>query len=89
MNGIAYRLEPEDWVLLGYLLGIGVWYLFEKTSESSTTSTSTWTEQEVTLTEDHLQRIEQGEPVRVARWHGHDLVLDGALVVDAEGGADE
>lgn len=34
--------------------------------------------------EQALQRLENGGSIKVERWHGHDLVLRGDLVVDAE-----
>jgi hypothetical protein len=39
-------------------------------------------EQSVTLHEDALQRLENGETVTVQRWHGNDLQLAGRQVID-------
>lgn len=81
-NPLTRYLEPSDWVLIGYLIGLGLWYIFE-TSTAEETARS-WTEQNVTLSEDHLQRLENGDSVAVSRWHGHDLVLEGSIVVDQD-----
>jgi hypothetical protein len=89
-SGIVDRFEPADWVLVGYLLGLAVLW-FAKELESTPTEPSTsWTEESRTLDEDHLRRLEDGEPVRLRRWHGNDLVLEGALVVgDVEEDVDD
>jgi len=42
------------------------------------------TEQSVTLNEDALRRLEDGETVVVPRWHGRDLELLGAQVINVE-----
>jgi hypothetical protein len=80
-------LSAEDWVLIGYIAGILVWFFADTlTSSPPTTSDSsrTWTEQSVELSEDHLQRLEDGDSVKVHRWHGHDLVIGGGMVNDAD-----
>jgi len=40
------------------------------------------TEQDVTLAEDDLRRLEDGDSLAVHRWHGHELHLRGDVVVD-------
>jgi hypothetical protein len=47
------------------------------------------TEQSVTLNEDALRRLEDGQPVTVRRWHGRDLELSGTQVIDVEPVEDE
>ena len=47
------------------------------------------TEQSVTLNEDALRRLEDGETVVVRRWHGQDLELSGTQVIDVETIEDE
>jgi len=47
------------------------------------------TEQSVTLNEDALRRLEDGETVVVRRWHGQDLELSGTQVIDVEAIEDE
>jgi len=88
---VVDRLDPSDWLLIGYLLGLVVIYIAQEIESTPTdTATRTWTEQDVHLSEDHLQRLEDGETVRVSRWHGHDLVLNGAIVVgDVEEESDD
>lgn len=84
-NPLIRSLEPADWVLIGYLLGLVVWYLYDVGTDVEDTPRS-WSDQSVTLNEDHLQRLEDGDSVKVRRWHGHELVLDGGMVIDAEQG---
>jgi hypothetical protein len=43
----------------------------------------------VTLNEDALRRLEDGQPVTVRRWHGQDLELSGTRVIDVETVEDE
>ncbi len=73
----------SDWVFIGYIVGLIVWWVAETLSADPDDSPRTWTEQSVTLSEDHLQRLEDGDNVQISRWHGGDLVLDGAIVIDA------
>ena len=47
------------------------------------------TEQSVTFNEDALRRLEDGETIVVARWHGRDLELSGTQVIDVEPIEDE
>jgi len=84
MNRYALRLKAEDWVLIGYLAGILLWFVADTLTADEPDSGRSWTEQQVTLTEEHLQRIEDGETVSVRRWHGHELVIGGGMVIDAE-----
>jgi len=77
------RFSVSDWVFIGYVLGLLVWWVYEAVTDDPDTSRRAWTEQSVTLSEDHLQRLEDGDHVSVSRWHGGDLVLDGTIVVDA------
>lgn len=75
------RLDPQAWVLIGYAIGLLVWQL---TGDLGGAPERTWSEQQITLGEEHLERIENGESVAVRRWHGHELVLEGDLVIDAK-----
>lgn len=83
MNRLEIDLRPSDWILIGYLLGLGLWWFIEW-STAGHPEESSRREQRVDLSEDHLRRLEDGSTVSVRRWHGHDLVLDGSVVVDAE-----
>ena len=92
-------LEPEDWLLIGYLIGFGIWWLSEQLSSSATASTSQPARRdgvqrvggydEVHLGEQALERIERGETVEVERWHGGTVTLQGDLVVELEETEDE
>lgn len=86
-------LDAEDWLLLGYLFGIGVWWLGEQFSSSTPTATSTTQHvgghDHVQLSEQALERIERGESVEVERWHGGTVTLRGDLVVELEETEDE
>lgn len=87
-----YRLDlrPENWVLLGYIFGLLVWWLLDATLGSGQDTDADRHTQTAMLSEDHLTRLEGGESVVIRRWHGHDLVIDGSLVVDVtdEGGGE-
>jgi len=82
MNRYSLRLSATDWVLIGYVAGILLWFVADTITADAPDETRTWTEQSVTLSEDHLRRLEDGETVTVTRWHGNDLVLNGTVVVD-------
>lgn len=82
MKRALRRLDPSDWVLIGYLIGLLVIWIAETAGQDSTPTRRT--EQSVRLDEEHLERIEDGESVQVRRWHGHDLVLEGDLVIDVD-----
>lgn len=79
-NGLLDRLDPQDWVLIGYAAGLIVWWFVDDLGDAPDRS---WTEQQITLDEEHLDRIENGDSVAVRRWHGHELVLEGDVVIDA------
>lgn len=87
-------------MLIGYFIGLAVWWLAEELGTSSTTSTTARSARrdgvqrlgghdEVHLGEQALARIEQGESVEVERWHGGTVTLKGDLVVDLEETNDE
>ncbi len=63
-------------------LAIMLWWEFRERSSSDESV-------EPTDRERVLERLEQGETVRIPRWHGHELELSGELVVDAEALPDE
>jgi hypothetical protein len=78
------RLNTEDRLALGivviyalFCLGM-LWVKFRELTESEPAPDSTISRREA------LDRLEQGETMRVERWHGHDLELSGELIVDAE-----
>jgi hypothetical protein len=79
------RLSDSDLILLGYVAGVllvaALDYIF---SSTSSTSSNSWTDQSRVLDEAHLQRLEQGDPVRIQRWHGCDLVIEGEVVIDVD-----
>lgn len=81
MTRYSCELEPADWVLIGYLVGLAVWWLSDALRD---TDGRAWTEQSVQLDEDHLERMERGESIQIHRWHGHRLQLEGELAVDAD-----
>lgn len=81
MREVTRRLDASDWVLIGYLLGIMLMWAVDHLGGDEERPRSS--EQHVTLTEQHLRRIEDGETLKVHRWHGHELVLGGDMVIDA------
>ncbi|MFU1780710.1 hypothetical protein ACM16X_04950 [Haloarcula japonica] len=83
MNRYSLRLSATDWVLIGYVAGLVLWFIAETLTADAPEDSRTWNEQQVTLGERDLERLEDGDSVKVRRWHGHDLVIDGTIVVDA------
>lgn len=84
MTRYSLRLSAEDWVLIGYIAGLLVWFIADTLAPEDGDTTAARNEQEVTLTEDDLRRIEDGDTVKLRRWHGHELVLGGGMVIDAD-----
>lgn len=85
MRRYSLSLTATDWLLIGYIAGIVLWFVADAaTADPDASGTTAWTEQTVTLTEDHLRRLEDGDTVAVQRWHGHELLLGGGMVIDAE-----
>lgn len=80
-NPLTQYLDVEEFVLLGYLLGLAVYAVF---IDHDSPAPEPWDEQQIRLGEDHLRRLEDGETLRVERWHGHSVELSADLVVDAE-----
>ena len=78
-RGPLDRLGTDDWVIIGYVVGLAVYYLFLDGDEPEP-----WTEQDVRLGEEHLQRLEDGDTLELRRWHGQTLAIDGTVVVDVE-----
>lgn len=83
------HLSPEDWLLIGYIIGLVVWWISDALRDEDDGGARSWTEQQATLTEDHLARLESGERVSIPRWHGGELVLDGTMVITAGEVADD
>lgn len=83
MRTRSLHLSAEEWLLLGYLAGIIVWWVSDALRDRSGPERRSWTEQHATLSEDHLRRLEDGDRVAISRWHGGDLVLDGTMVLTA------
>jgi hypothetical protein len=81
MRYIVDDLDAAEWICIGYVLGLLVILTVDLFSESGP---GDWDEQTAILSEGHLRRLENGETVKVPRWHGHDLVLDASIVIDAE-----
>lgn len=75
-------LDLSDAMLIGYLLALAL-VAWATESMDSEPSTSPRTEQNVTLSEDALRRLENGDTYRLDRWHGHSVELRADLVVDA------
>ncbi|MCD2202751.1 hypothetical protein [Halobacterium sp. KA-6] len=65
-----------------FLTLMALWEAIQAVAPSSEPAPQT--EQSVTLGEDALRRLEDGEPVTIPRWHGGDLELTGAQVIDVE-----
>lgn len=53
-------------------------------SRADTTAPTNSQGQQPESRERALQRLENGGSIKLDRWHGHDLVLRGDLVVDTE-----
>ncbi|WP_353634609.1 hypothetical protein ABSL23_02320 [Halobacterium sp. NMX12-1] len=70
-----------------FLTLMAAWEVIQSVTSSSEPAPRT--EQSVTLGEDALRRLEDGEPVTVQRWHGGDLELTGAQVIDVQPVEDE
>jgi hypothetical protein len=90
---VTRSLNAEDWVLLGYLAGIAVWWVCERLTDRTSATTQPAQRDgvqnvggfdRVHLGEQALERIERGGDVTVDRWHGGTVRLEGDLVVDAE-----
>jgi hypothetical protein len=73
----------EEWMLVGYLIGIFAFAIVDALSPSSDVKEWSPTEDERTLTEDHFRRLEDGDRVTFRRWHGAELALEGEVVLDA------
>jgi len=86
----ARSLDPEEWMLLGYLFACLVWWLAESWPTATSQSARRDAVQQVggydrvELGEQALERIERGETVAVDRWHGGAIQLQGDVVIDAE-----
>jgi len=65
-----------------FLTLMAVWEVIQSVTSSSEPAPRT--EQSVTLNEDALRHLEDGEPMTVRRWHGRDLELSGTQVIDVE-----
>lgn len=92
MNTRTQKLSTEDWVLIGYLIGVVVMWLIERVAESSKPSTSGQTSnpgQRVRLDERALERLEEGKTMQIRRWHGGDIVLCDDTAETAVSEADE
>lgn len=85
---LPLSLGPQEWALLGYLGACVLWWAFGEFGTDGGDSRNQPASGGVRLREEHLQRLEQGRPVTFRRWHGHDLRLDGTLVVDVAGETD-
>ena len=87
---MSFDLQRSDRFALGifvtYFLFCVAYLWVEYRSASAPTSSSTETNRVGHSPHDEqvLDRLERGETVRVPRWHGHELELSAALVVDAD-----
>lgn len=93
-NTYIRRLDAEDWVLIGYLIGVGLMWLIERFNTASTSDNGgPHSGQQVRLDERALERLEDGDSMKIPRWHGGDLVLRGDMVVtvpsESEDGEDD
>ena len=88
------RFDTVDWVLIGYCIGVLVWWLSERIEQSTQPNPPVQRGQRVTLGEMDLSRLEDGDPLTLTRWHGGELVITGSEqipveVVDADDADDE
>ncbi|GAA0276911.1 hypothetical protein [Halobacterium noricense] len=79
IDGLA---DEVAYAVAVFLTLMAVWEVIQSVTSSSEPAPRT--EQSVTLGEDALRRLEDGEPVTIPRWHGGDLELTGAQVIDVE-----
>ncbi|WP_232703145.1 hypothetical protein [Halobacterium wangiae] len=77
-DGMADELAFAVALFLALLASVEVL----KSLTASSEPTREPTEQSVTLNEDVLRRLEDGETVVLSRWHGRDLELSGQQVID-------
>lgn len=86
------RLSVEEWLLIGYVLGVLVYWTFDMLTSTSGSGPGDREERvspsfdSVRLTEPALDRLEAGDSIAVDRWHGGELVLSGDVVLDVQGG---
>lgn len=93
LKRVTRSFTAEDWVLMGYLAGLLVWYVIERWIDRTSTTVQPARRDgtqriggfdRVELGEQALERIERGETVTVDRWHGGAVCLQGDVVVDVE-----
>ena len=77
-DGMADELA---WAVALFLTLMAAFEVLQSLTASSEPERSP-TEQSVTLNEDVLRRLEDGETVVISRWHGRDLELSGQQVID-------
>jgi hypothetical protein len=85
----TYRLGAEEWLLIGYCIGVIVLWVAQRLGSAGGRDASRSTGQEVRLDERSLERLEEGEQVRIRRWHGGNLVLDGSVIVSVPSETDD
>jgi len=71
-------MDTWELVYLGLVVGVALMEWVQPDDPAPTRST----EQTVTLGEDDLRRLEDGDSLAVHRWHGHELHVRGDVVVD-------
>lgn len=74
----GFRLDAWELAYLGFVVGVALMTWLDEDPEPGRP-----TEQTVSLREDALRRLEDGNTVEVQRWHGNALALHGSVVVDA------
>jgi hypothetical protein len=81
----GYRFRVEDVLAVGYVLGVAAMALLESDAPERGNGGAYRgrNAQSVTLHEDDLRRLEDGDTLRTPRWHGHELELSADLVVNA------
>ena len=84
----TYRMDAEDWLLIGYCIGVLLYWALDRMGLIATTEPQS-TGQTWRLDERALSRLEDGEQVTVPRWHGGELVLNGSDVIPVEAESEE
>lgn len=79
---LSLREKHSLRIVAAYVVFLAVCLYWER-QDHRDTSTST-SDRGLLDTEAALQRLEDGESIKVERWHGHDLLVRGDLVLDAD-----
>jgi len=82
----GFRFKAWELCYVGFILGVALmtWATEDGPERGNGGRYEGRNAQSVTLHEDDLRRLEDGDSLRTRRWHGHELQLRADLVVDAD-----